>query len=302
MASATTQSMLAAKGDRRAEKQRGRSGASRAAAEFRRNPFALLALALLVLLILAAVFADVVAPYSPTEISARDAIKPPSLDHLFGTDDKGRDILSRILYGARISLRVGLISVGVGAIVGGIAGLISGYYRGWVDFVIMRLAEVMLAFPRLLLALLVAFVLGPSLTNVMIAVGVAAVPEYARLIRGSVLSARENQYVEAARVVGCPDRVIMLRHVLPNVFAPLLVVATLGIAWAILAAASLSFLGMGAQPPTPEWGAMLADGRNFLRRAWWIVTFPGLAIMFTVLIINVVGDALRDALDPRITD
>ena len=134
------------------------------------------------------------------------------------------------------------------------------------------------------------------------AVGVAAVPEYARLVRGSVLSARENQYVEAARVVGCSDRVIMLRHVLPNVFAPLLVVATLGIAWAILAAASLSFLGMGAQPPTPEWGAMLSDGRNFLRRAWWIVTFPGLAIMFTVLIINVVGDALRDALDPRITD
>ena len=302
MAGATTQSLLASTGGHRAEMQRGRSGASRAAAELRRNPYALLAFTLLVLLVLAAVFADVIAPSSPTEISARDAIKPPSRDHPMGTDNLGRDILSRTLYGARISLRVGLISVAVGAVVGGFTGLLSGYYRGWVDFLIMRLAEVMLAFPRLLLALLVSFVLGPSLTNVMIAVGVAAIPEYARLTRGSVLSARENLYVEAARVVGCPDRVIMLRHVLPNVFAPLLVVATLGIAWAILAAASLSFLGMGAQPPTPEWGAMLSEGRNFLRRAWWIVTFPGLAIMFTVLIINVVGDALRDALDPRITD
>ena len=302
MATASTETVLGSLQERRAAKQNGRGGAARAMSELRRNPIALFGLALLVLLVLAAVFAGAIAPYSPTEISARDALQPPSWDHVMGTDNLGRDIFSRVLYGARISLRVGLISVGVGAVIGGLAGLISGYYRGWVDVVIMRLADVMLAFPRLLLALLISFVLGPSLTNVMIAVGVAAVPEYARLTRGSVLSARENLYVDAAHVVGCPDRIIMLRHVLPNVFAPLLVVATLGIAWAMLAAASLSFLGMGAQPPTPEWGAMLSDGRNFLRRAWWIVTFPGLAIMVTVLVINVVGDGLRDALDPRISD
>jgi len=279
-----------------------RSGAMRAFRELRRNPTALVGLVLLILLVLAALLADVIAPYAPTAISSREALQPPSRSHWLGTDHLGRDILSRILHGARISLRVGLISVGVGALFGGVAGLISGYYGRWIDFLIMRIAEIMLAFPRLLLALLIAFVLGPTLTNVMIAVGVAAIPEYARLIRGSVLSARENLYVDAARVVGCPDWIIMLRHVLPNVFAPLLVVATLGVAWAILAAASMSYLGMGAQPPTPEWGAMLADGRNYLRRAWWVVTFPGVAIMFTVLVINVVGDGLRDALDPRISD
>ncbi|MDP9365218.1 MAG: ABC transporter permease, partial [Chloroflexota bacterium] len=178
-------------------------------------------------------------------------------------------------------------------------GLTSGYYGRWVDTIVMRFVDIMLAFPGILLALALVSILGPSLTNLMIAVGVSSVPAYARLVRGSVLSAKENVYVEAARVVGCTDGMIMRRHVLPNVAAPVIVLATLGFATAILSAASLSFLGLGSQPPTPEWGRMLSEGRNYLREQWWIATFPGLAIMVTVLAMNLLGDGLRDTLDPR---
>jgi peptide/nickel transport system permease protein len=254
----------------------------------------------LLALILVAVFAPVVAPYNPIDRHPAGALKPPSATHIFGTDQLGRDIFSRVVFGTRISLVVGLIAVTIGLIFGSGIGLISGYYSGWIDVVLMRLMEILLAFPFLLLALTIVFILGPNLINVMIALGISSIPDYARLVRGSVLSAREHVYVDAARVVGCRDRTIMWRHILPNVIPPVLVVSTLNVARAIISAASLSFLGMGAQPPTPEWGMMLADGRNVIRQAWWVATFPGLAIMFTVLAINLLGDGLRDVLDPRV--
>jgi peptide/nickel transport system permease protein len=219
--------------------------------------------------------------------------------YLLGTDHVGRDIFSRIIYGARISLRIGLISVGIAGCFGLLLGLISGYHGGWVDGLIMRVIDVMLAFPGILLALAIISLLGANLTNVMIAVGVSAIPAYTRLVRASVLSAKENLYVSAAQAIGCSTRLILCRHILPNVMAPVIILATLGVAGAILAASALSFIGLGAQPPTPEWGAILSDGRQYLRYAWWVATFPGLAIMITVLAINALGDGLRDALDPR---
>ncbi len=264
-----------------------------------RNNGAVAGAVVLLLMVALALAAPLVSPYSPTR-PAGARLSPPSSAFWFGTDTLGRDILSRVIFGARISLQLGLISVGIAAAAGTIMGLFAGYYGRLVDTVIMRFVDMLLAFPRILLALVVAFSLGPSLGNVMIAVGISGIPPYARVVRGSVLSARENVYVEAARVVGCGDPYIMFRHILPNVFAPVIVLSTLGLAWAILTAASLGFLGLGAPPPTPEWGAMLSDGRGYLRQAWWITTFPGVAIMATVLAINLLGDGLRDALDPRL--
>jgi peptide/nickel transport system permease protein len=239
-------------------------------------------------------------PYDPIAQDQTVLQKPPTWSHLMGTDILGRDVFSRVVAGAPISLQLGLISVSIATIFGGLLGLVAGYRGGTVDLLAMRVADVLLAFPSFLLALTLVFVLGASLTNAMLAVGIASIPGYSRTVRGSVLSTRENEYVLAARVVGGGDWRIMFRHVLPNVIAPLIVIATLGIPWAILTAASLSFLGMGAQPPTPEWGAMANDGRNYLSTAWWIATFPGLAIAVTVIAINLIGDGLRDALDPRL--
>ncbi len=264
-----------------------------------RNRAAIVGALLIIGLILAAIFAPFVAPHDPIEQSI-DSLAPPSWSHLMGTDLYGRDILSRIIFGTRVSLRVGVIAVGIGAINGVILGLIAGYYGGWLDLLEMRLIDIMLAFPGLLLALSIMTVLGPSLTNLMIAVGISSIPEYARLVRGCVLSAKENVYVDAARVTGCGSSRIMLRHILPNVVAPVIILATLGVGRAILLAAALSFLGLGAQPPTPEWGSMLSSGRDYLRRAWWVTTFPGLAIVIVVLAVNMLGDGLRDALDPRL--
>ncbi len=254
-----------------------------------------------VLMILAvmALAAPIISPAEPNAVAPREALRAPSSSNLFGTDQYGRDVFSRVVYGTRISLLVGFISVSIAVVIGTVLGLIAGYYGRWTDTVIMRFVDVMLAFPGILLALALVSILGPSLPNLMIAVGISSVPAYARLVRGSVLSAKENVYVEAARVVGATDGVIMRRHVLPNVVAPVIVLATLGIAAAILWAASLSFLGLGSQPPTPEWGRMLSEGRNYLREQWWIATFPGLAIMVTVLAMNLLGDGLRDTLDPR---
>jgi peptide/nickel transport system permease protein len=209
-------------------------------------------------------------------------------------------MFSRVLHGARISLRVGLISVGIGGGVGILLGIVAGFRGGFVDDLIMRLMDLLLAFPGILLALAIIAILGPGLTNVMIAVGIAGIPVYTRVARATTLALREREFVVGARAIGCRDGRIMLRYVLPNVLPPLIVLATLGIAGAILTAAGLSFIGLGAQPPAPEWGAMLTRGRNYLQQAWWYSTFPGLAIMVTVLGINMLGDALRDALDPRL--
>jgi peptide/nickel transport system permease protein len=280
---------------------RGSAGPVRAAIhELRRNRSATLGGLLLLMVALLAVLAPYLMPFPPIRPAPAESLEPPSLRHLMGTDEIGRDIFSRVLAGAALSLQMGLISTAVSLVAGVALGLLAGYRAGWVGVVVMRTVDVMLAMPGLLLALAIVASLGPSFVNVMIGVGVAGIPRFTRVVRGCVLSARENAYVEAARVVGCGGLRISVRHILPNVFAPALVLATVYVGSAILTAASLSYLGMGAQPPTPEWGLMLSKGRDYLRTAWWISTFPGLAIMLTVLAINMLGDGLRDALDPRL--
>jgi len=264
------------------------------------NKGALVGLVIICLLVVIAILAPVIARYNPSKINPPAQLQPPSTAHWMGTDEFGRDLYARIVYGARISLPVGFIAVAISAIGGTVLGLVAGYYGKLVDGVIMRVVDIMLAFPSILLALVVVAILGTNLQNVMIAVGVSGIPSYSRLIRGSVLSARENVYVDAARVVGVPDRLILSRHILPNVIAPTVVYSTLSIGYAILAAAGLSFLGLGAQPPTPEWGSMLATGRQFLQSDPWVTSMPGLAIMITVLSVNLFGDGLRDILDPRL--
>ena len=254
----------------------------------------------LIVIVLLVTIAPSITPYGPTEQLRRNRLEAPSAQHLFGTDNLGRDILTRVLYGGRVSLQVGLFSVAIGATTGTILGLIAGYYGKWSDIIIMRLIDVMLAFPGILLALAIIAVLGRDLQNVMIAVGVSSIPVYTRIVRGSTLSIREFDYVLAARALGIPDYRILFFHILPNIMAPIIVVSTNGIAGAIIAGAALSFLGLGAQPPDPEWGLMLAQGREYIRVAAWVTTFPGLAIMITVLAINLLGDGLRDILDPRL--
>jgi ABC-type dipeptide/oligopeptide/nickel transport system permease subunit len=272
------------------------------ARRFAANPAAVVGLVVLLLLAATALAAPVVAPYDPLEADRSAARAAPSLDHWFGTDEIGRDVFSRVVWGARISLPVGIIPVGFAALVGTTLGLVAGYFGRVADSLIMRLIDVMMAFPGILLAVAIVAVLGVGLQNLMFAVGVASVPLYTRLIRGSTLSVRETTYVEAATSMGAGPLRIILRHILPNVFAPLIVLITLGAAVAILAAAALSFLGLGAQPPDPEWGAMLNSSRRFLRIAWWMSVFPGLAITITVLAMNMVGDTLRDVLDPRLRE
>jgi peptide/nickel transport system permease protein len=264
-----------------------------------RNPGAVAGLLLLALLIVAALLAPQITRFDPAAITPRDRLQPPNLTHWFGTDAFGRDIFTRVVYGARISLLVGVVSVLIATLLGVSMGLVAGYFGGWADALVMRGVDVMLAFPGILLALVIVAVLGPDLLNAMIAVGISAAPTYARVTRGAVLQTKTNLFVDAAVVVGVPTPQIILRHLLPNILGPIVVVTTLGVAGAIIAGASLSFLGLGAKPPTPEWGLMLSEGRNYLRQAWWITTFPGLAIMLTVLSINLLGDGLRDALDPR---
>jgi peptide/nickel transport system permease protein len=270
----------------------------RAIRRFMRNTGAVIGLVIFVLWVLVALFGPLVAPYDPTE-TVGGARRPPTGEFWFGTDMLGRDVFSRVLVGSRISLQLGLISIGLGALPGIALGLISGYHGGWIDTVISRMVDTMLAFPSILLALVIIAALGPDLTNVMIAVGIGTVPLYARLVRGTVLSIKQLPYVEAARVVGNPATRVMLRHVLVNCYAPIVVLSTLQVGNAILIGSGLSFLGLGAQPPTPEWGLMSAEGRDVLRRAWWISTFPGLAILSFVVACNLLGDGLRSALDPR---
>ena len=265
-----------------------------------RHRGAVAGLVILGVLALLAIGAPWLSPSDPIKTAPRTALQAPGPGYLLGSDQFGRDVASRVLHGARISLVVGLISVSIAVGIGAPIGLVSGFYGGRLDAVLMRVIDVLLAFPGILLALAIVSVLTPGLGNVMIAVGLAAVPTYARLVRASVLSAREQVYVEAARAIGGRDRAILTRYILPNVVAPLIVTGTLGLGTAILSAAALSFLGLGSQPPTAEWGRMLAEGRDYLREAWWISTFPGLGIMLTVLAMNLLGDGLRDVLDPRL--
>lgn len=265
----------------------------------RQNRLSVVGLALIAGFLLLAFAAPLLAPADPMAQALYNRLSPPTLEHPFGTDDFGRDILSRVIYGARISLRVGIVAVLIALVLGTGIGLVAGYWGGWIDQVLMRVMDLLLAFPSILLAIGIVAILGPGLENAMLAVGIVAVPQYARLVRASVLTVRETDYVLAARAMGASDARILALAILPNCLAPLIVQATLGLATAILDAAGLSFLGLGAQPPTPEWGAMLSQGRELIVRAPWVLTFPGGAIFLTVLAFNLVGDGLRDALDPK---
>lgn len=267
---------------------------------FLANRLALAGLVMLLLLVLGAIFAPILVPYSPTATDFSALQHPPSSQHWFGTDQLGRDIFSRVLYGARVSLAAGLISVLLALLLGGLIGLVAGFYGGWIDDVLMRLTDAMLAFPFLVLAIALAAVLGPSLQNTMLAIGVVTTPVFARLIRGQVLAERPREYVQAAVALGGSDGRIITRHLLPNILGPLIVQVSLSTATAVLAEATLSFLGLGVQPPTPSWGSMLNDARGYLSQAPHMALFPGLAIFLAVLAFNLIGDGLRDALDPRL--
>ncbi len=256
----------------------------------------------LAVIVFAAVFADAISPYPPNQQNLRVRLQPPSGEHILGTDHFGRDVFSRIIHGGRVSLQVGFIAVGIALAVGGLMGLVAAFYGRWVDTAVSYLVDVLLALPGFLLALAIVAALGPSLVNLMIAVGIAYVPQFARITRSAVLTVIEMDYVTAAQAAGSRDNRIMFKHVVPNSLSPVIVQVTLALAGAILSAAGLSFLGLGAQPPTAEWGSMLNSARPYIRDAHWAVTYPGIAIVVTVLALNMVGDGLRDALDPRRTD
>jgi len=273
-----------------------------------RNKIAIAGLVIVIIFVLAAIFAPQLSPYDPLDTSLYDQLKPPvwhetgTWEHVLGTDDLGRDILSRLVFGARISLMVSVVSVGLAFFVGTLIGSVSGYKKGRLDNIIMRLMDIILSFPYILLAIVIVAYLGPSLTNAMIAIGITYVPRFARIVRGSVIEEAEKDYVVAARAVGARHWRIIFLAILPNCLGPLIVQTTLSFASAILDAAALSFLGLGAQPPSPEWGAMIAQSRSLILRAPWVMTLPGLAILFAVLGFNLFGDGLRDALDPRLRD
>ncbi len=293
-----------------------RSGTSRAFRMLRRNRLGVIGFAILVIVASAAIFSPVLAPYDPAEGDIMERLRCPVLtscpiygtsntiegsrEHILGTDALGRDILSRLIYGARVSLIVGITAVLLGAGIGTTAGLFSGYYGGLLDSVIMRIGDIFLAFPYLLLAIAIVAVLGGGLLNVIIVLAIATWVPYARLTRGSVLSAKAQEYIIAARAIGVSDSSLLFRHLLPNVVTPIIVYGTFAVAAAIIAEAGLSFLGLGVGSSRPTWGNMLADGRAYLSTAWWLATIPGLAIMLTVLSINLIGDWLRDALDPQL--
>jgi peptide/nickel transport system permease protein len=267
-----------------------------------RNRLALAGLAFIALLALVAVFAAWISPGDPLMQNLAERLQGPSAAHWLGTDDLGRDVLARLIFGTRISLSVGFIAVGIALAIGTALGLVAGFRGGWVDTVVMRFVDVMLSIPTIFLILAVLAFLGPSIYNVMAVIGLTAWPGLARLVRGEVLSIREREYVQAARVAGLPTWRILLVHILPNTVAPILVSATLGVGGAILTESALSFLGLGVQPPTPSWGNVLAIGRDYLHIAWWLSLFPTVAILVTVLAFNLLGEGLRDVLDPRTTD
>lgn len=268
----------------------------------KKNKMAVLGLGILIVLILAALFADQLADYDTVVIKQNlvERLQAPSSKHWLGTDEFGRDIFARIVHGARVSLKVGIIAVSISIIFGGILGAIAGYYGGILDNFIMRAMDIFLAVPGILLAIAIVSALGPSIINLMIAISISSIPRYARIVRASVLSIRDQEFIEAAKAIGASNTRIIFRHIIPNSLAPVIVQGTLGVASAILSTAGLSFIGLGIQPPAPEWGSMLSGGRQYLRYAWWVTTFPGVAIMITILSLNLLGDGLRDALDPRL--
>ncbi len=268
--------------------------------EFRKNKAAVVGMVILLLIIFVAVFADKLAPYDPYEQVYAEALQHPSSAHLFGTDEFGRDIFSRILYGARVSLLVGLVSVAIACVFGSILGATAGYYGGAYDATMMRCMDILLAIPSLLLNLAIVSALGKSTFNMMLAVGISNIPRYCRIMRASVLQIKNAEYVEAARTTGASSALIIMKHIIPNCLAPIIVQATLSVGSAIIACAGLSFLGVGIPAPIPEWGAMLSNGKDFLRHNTYITIFPGLAIMLTVLSLNLMGDGLRDAFDPKL--
>lgn len=269
---------------------------------FRKNGRAVVGLCIVIILVLCAVLAPIISPYEPNAQDPRNRLQGPSAGHWFGTDELGRDILSRIIYGARISMSVGLIAICISLIGGVTLGAIAGYYGGTIDNIIMRCMDVLLSIPTILLNISIVAALGSGLQNVMIAIGVSSIPGYCRIVRASILSLRDQDFVEASRAAGANDFFLITRHILPNCLAPLIVQATLRIGAAILSCASMSFLGLGIVPPTAEWGSMLSTGRDFLRDAPHVRIFPGLAIMAAVFSMNLVGDGLRDALDPKLKD
>ena len=268
----------------------------------KRNKMAVLGLIILIILVLLAVFADVIANYDNVIIKQNLAhrLQGPSAAHWLGTDEFGRDIFARLVHGTRVSLQVGIVAVGISIVIGGILGAVAGYYGGKLDNTIMRIMDIFLAVPSILLAIAIVSALGPSIINLMLAISISSVPSYARIVRASVLSIRDQEFIEAAKAIGASNTRIIFRHIIPNSLAPVIVQATLGVASAILSTAGLSFIGLGIQPPAPEWGSMLSGGRQYLRYAWWVTTFPGVAIMITILSLNLLGDGLRDALDPRL--
>ena len=266
-----------------------------------RKPLGAAAAALILFLVIVAISADLLAPYDPLAAAPEIRLSPPSRAHLFGTDDIGRDVLSRVIYGSRISLWVGLLAVGIGTVGGMVIGLVSGYWEGRADLILQRVMDAIQAIPGLILALAIVSVLTPSTTNAMLAIAVVIIPGNSRIVRGAVLSAKQNRYVEAAQALGCQHLHILSKHIIPNVTAPILILASIWLGNAILIEASLSFLGLGTQPPIPSWGLMLSStGRAFMEQAPWLAIFPGLAISLAVFAFNIFGDTLRDAWDPKL--
>jgi len=265
----------------------------------RRNRMAMTGLIVVLLLFAVSLMAPFLTPYDPSAINAWDVLQAPSWKHWFGTDELGRDVLTRVLFGARISLKVGFVAVGIAVLLGTLVGLVAGYYGGWVDSLLMRCVDIMLCFPSFFLILAVIAFLNPSIWIIMAVIGLTGWMGVARLVRAEVLAIREMDYIMAARCIGCSDLRIILRHILPNALSPVLVAATLGVAGAILTESALSFLGIGVQPPTPSWGNILTSGKDYIEFAWWLSLFPGKAILITVLAYNLLGEGIRDALDPR---
>ncbi len=269
---------------------------------FLKNKLAVAGAVFVLLIIVVAIFATYLAPYSPDHIEPYHTLQPPSLHHLMGTDSLGRDVFSRMLYGARVSLLVGFIAVGISTLVGAVLGAIAGYYGGWVDSLIMRFVDVMLCFPTFFLILAVIAFLNPGIVNIMVVIGLTSWMGVARLVRAEFLKLKKEDFTMAVKASGASDFRIIFKHVLPNALAPVLVAATLGVAGAVLTESALSFLGLGVQPPTPSWGNILAEGKDNIEIAWWLSFYPGLAILITVLGYNLVGEGIRDAIDPRLKD